>query len=161
MRQLTALQNLCTALAKPNQLSAPWHELNATLQREIGHKLMTVLRIDPTQQWSERIYSSQPDAFASHGRKLLGAAPQMRRVIAAGQPMIIDGEAAVRAAFPDHGQIFSLGCACVMNVPLIWHGNVLANVNLLDVEGAYSHTAANFAQVASYLCLPTLLITTS
>lgn len=153
------LLDLCVALAEPEQPWATWRALDATLKREIGHKLMTVLRIDPTQQWSERIYSSQPGAFASQGRKLLDAAPQMRRVIAARHPLIVNGEAAVRAAFPDHEKIFSLGCACVMNVPLIWRGNVLANVNLLDVEGAYSDTATTIAQVASHLCLPTLLNT--
>lgn len=149
---------LCAALAPPDQPASSFKALDRILQAHLGHRLMTILRIDRDAQWSERLYTSRPDAFASQGRKSIDAAPQMRRVLAAGRPLIVDGEAAVRAAFPDHEHILALGCACVLNVPVRWRGRVIAQLNLLDAAGAYAEPAAALAQVAAHLCIPALLI---
>lgn len=149
---------LCAALAPPDQPASSFKALDRILQAHLGHRLLTILRIDRDAQWSERLYTSRPDAFASQGRKSIDAAPQMRRVLAAGRPLIVDGEAAVRAAFPDHEHILALGCACVLNVPVRWRGRVIAQLNLLDAAGAYAEPAAALAQVAAQLCIPALLI---
>ena len=149
---------LCAALAEPAQPAATFRALDRTLQDRVGHRLLTLLRIDASESWCERVYTSRPDAFASQGRKSLDAAPQMRRVLAAGRPLVVDGEAAVRAAFPDHERIFALGCACVLNVPLRWRGRTVAQLNLLDAAGAYGEPESSLALVAAQLCLPALLI---
>lgn len=157
MQDMAALTSLCAALAAPDQPTATWRALDETLQQRIGHRLLTVLRIDPAEQWSERIYSSQPGAYAAQGRKALRDAPQMGLVVAARRPLLVDGVAAVRTAFPDHERILALGCSCVLNVPVLWRGRVVANVNILDAEGSYGEAAMAVAQVASHLCLPALL----
>jgi hypothetical protein len=149
---------LCSAQAEPSQPAATFIALDRALQESIGHRLLTLLRIDASETWCERVYTSRPDAFASQGRKALDAAPQMRRVLAAGRPLIVDGEAAVRAAFPDHERILALGCACVLNVPIRWRGRTVAQLNLLDAAGAYGDPEAALALVAAQLCLPALLI---
>lgn len=154
---IQALERLCAAADEPERLAATWRALDVVLQARLGHKLLTVQRIDASRQWSERIYSSQPDAFGSYGRKSLDAAPQMRRVIAAGRPLIVDGEDAVRTTFPDHLRILAMGGACVLMVPLRWSGRTLAVVNLLGETGRYSETDASFASVAARLCMPALL----
>lgn len=148
---------MCAAHAELSQPEATFQSLDRALQDSVGHRLLTLLRIDTDQEWCERIYTSRPDAFASSGRKSLDAAPQMRRVLAAGRPMIVDGEAAVRAAFPDHERIFALGCACVLNVPVRWCGRTVAQLNLLDAAGAYAEPEAALALLAAQLCLPALL----
>ena len=148
---------MCAAQAEPAQPGATFRTLDHALQHSMGHRLLTLLRIDTDQAWCERVYTSRPDAFAPSGRKSLDAAPQMRRVLAAGRPLIVDGEAAVRAAFPDHERILALGCACVLNVPVRWHGHTVAQLNLLDAAGAYAEPEATLALVAAQLCLPALL----
>jgi transcriptional regulator with GAF, ATPase, and Fis domain len=155
---IAALLELCAAHAEDGQPAATFRALDRVLQECLGHRLMTILRIDPDEAWSERIYTSRPHTFSSQDRKSLDAAPQMRRVIAAGRPVIVDGDAAVRAAFPDHERIFALGCACVLNVPVRWRARTIANLNLLGAAGAYSEKDAVLAQLAGHLCLPALLI---
>ncbi len=118
---------------------------------------MTILKIDASESFSERIYSSKPDLFSSGGQKALDTAPQMRKVIAAGRPLVVDGRDAIRASFPDHNLIFSLGCECIINVPLRWQGKTVANVNVLGPKGAYDNENAIKIEVACYLCLPVML----
>jgi hypothetical protein len=154
---ISALLDICAAQAEAQQPAACFGALDRALQQCVGHQLMTILRIDETETWSERMYSSRPDIFSPQGRKSLAAAPQMRRVIAGGRPLIVDGEAAIRAAFPDHALIFSLGCRCVLNVPVRWRGRSVANLNLLGAA-AYSDSDAALAQLAAQLCLPALLM---
>lgn len=154
---IQALERLCAAADEAERPAATWRALDVVLQARLGHKLLTVQRIDASRQWAERIYSSQPDAFGAHGRKSLDAAPQMRRVIAAGRPLIIDGEDAVRTSFPDHARILAMGGACVLMLPLRWSGRTLAVINLLGETGRYSDADASFASVAARLCMPTLL----
>jgi transcriptional regulator with GAF, ATPase, and Fis domain len=154
---IAAALALCAAQAEAMQPTAIFQALDRVLQEAMGHRLLTLLRIDAEQTWCERVYTSRPDAFASQGRKALDAAPQMRRVLAAGRPLIVDGEAAVRAAFPDHERIFALGAACVLNVPVRWRGRTVAQLNLLDAAGAYADSEAALALVAAQLCLPALL----
>lgn len=155
---IAAALELCASHAEASQPAATFRALDRMLQDRVGHRLLTILRIDPDEAWCERIYTSRPDIFSSSARKSLDAAPQMRRVLAAGRPLIVDGEAAVRAAFPDHERIFALDCACVLNVPVRWRGRTVAQLNLLDAAGAYSEPDAALAQVAAHLCLPALLI---
>jgi hypothetical protein len=154
---IQALESLCAAADETERPAAAWRALDVVLQAKLGHKLLTVQRIDASRQWSERIYSSQPDAFGAYGRKSLDAAPQMRRVIASGRPLIIDGEEAVRGAFPDHARILAMGGACVLMLPLRWSGRTLAVINLLGETGAYADADARFAWVAARLCMPALL----
>ncbi len=155
---IDVVQALCAAHAEPSQPHATFRALDRALQDSVGHRLLTLLRICPDESWCERVYSSRPEAFASQGRKSLDAAPHMRRVLAAGRPLIVDGEAAVRTAFPDHERIYALGCACVLNVPVRWCGRTVAQLNLLDAAGAYAEPEAALAWVAAQLCLPALLI---
>jgi hypothetical protein len=154
---IQALERLCAAADEPARPSAAWRALDVLLQQRIGHKLLTVQRIDVSRQWSERVYSSQPDAFGAYGRKSLDAAPQMRRVIATGKPLILDGEDTVRSAFPDHARILAMGGACVLMVPMRVNGRTLAVINLLGETGRYTDADASFASVAARLCVSALL----
>lgn len=125
--------------------------LDEVLQTLVGHKLLTVLKIDAAQQWSTRWYSSQPERFAAQRRKALCDAPQMRRVIAAGVPLLVNGVEQVRAAFPDHQRIFDLGCASVLNIPVRIAHRSVANINLLHEADHYpapDSEAVKWAEIA-------------
>jgi hypothetical protein len=131
--------------------------LDQYLKMSVGHTLMTILKIDTSELFSERIYTSNPTLFSSNGKKALDAAPQMRKVIAAGRPLIVNGRDAIRASFPDYDLIFSLGCECIINVPLRWQGKTIANVNVLGPRCAYNSKNSAKIELACYLCLPVML----
>lgn len=126
--------------------------LDDVLQDCVGHKVMTILKIDSAQMWSERIYSSHPLQFALHRRKALSTAPQMQRVIAAGEPLLVNGEANVRAAFPDAQRILDSGCASVLNIPVRLGHRFIANVNLLHDADHYESSTVEALKLANCAC---------
>lgn len=130
----------------------PLHVLDGVLQALVGHKLMTVLKIDAAQQWSTRVYSSQPEHFATQRRKSLCDAPQMQKAIAAGAPVLVDGADPVRAAFPDHARIMSLGCASVLTIPIRIGHHAVANVNLLHAADHYPPVDSDAMSLANIAC---------
>lgn len=155
--QADYLVKLCRLSGDVGSPEDSFRILDQYLKTSVGHTLMTILKIDTLESFSERIYTSKPALFSSNGKKALDAAPQMRKVIAAGRPLIVNGRDAIRASFPDYDLIFSLGCECIINVPLRWQGKTIANVNVLGPRCAYDNKNAVKIELACYLCLPVML----
>lgn len=115
------------------------HALAATL----GHRLFTVMRYHRDSGESERIYSSNPQAYPVGGRKALQEAGWVDRVFRQRQPFLGRNAADLREVFPDHRLIASLGLQSVLNLPVARGAAVLGTLNLLHQENWYD--AADFA----------------
>jgi hypothetical protein len=63
----------------------------------------------------------------------------------------------IRAVFFDHELILSLGCASVLNVPVVWDGRTLGTINLLHEAGWYDEGDVPVAQIFAALAAPALL----
>jgi hypothetical protein len=59
--------------------------------------------------------------------------------------------------FFDHELILSLGCASVLNVPVVWDARTLGTINLLHEAGWYDEVDVPMAEVFAALSVPLLL----
>src|SRR5206468_3299839 len=112
----------------------------------IGHKPFTVLLRPAGASESERRYTNQPAAYPVGGRKPVTTSAWTERLFVERKPYIGRSAEDIRTVFFDHELILSLGCASVLNVPVVWNGRTLGTINLLHEAGWYDPAAAPGAQ---------------
>jgi GAF domain-containing protein len=103
----------------------------------IGHRLMTILMLDPTTLEVHRLYSTNPQAYPAGGSKPMRATPWGLRVLEEGRHFIGYNADDIRANFADHELIIGLGLESILNVPVRLHGRVLGTMNLLHEADFY------------------------
>lgn len=128
---VTPAGRIAAALADPQQPGASFTALDAALQEVVGHRFLTILAYRWDEGVAERRYSSRPELYPALGRKAFSEAPTQRRVAETRQPYIGHDAADIRRDFPDHDRIFALGCESILNMPVLWRGRALGQVNLL------------------------------
>lgn len=129
--------DLAEALADPRQPEATFIALDGALQQDVGHRFLTILAYRWEDGVAERLYSSRPDLFPAGGRKAFRDAPTQRRVAETRRPYIGRDATDIRRDFPDHAKIFALDCESILNMPVLWRGRALGQVNLLHAAGHY------------------------
>ena len=153
-------ENIEELLAAQRRSPQPQHifeTLAQVMKDEIGHILFTVLYQHQEPRELERLYTNQPETYPVSGRKQIVPSAWTEQVLDRGEPYIGVNADDIRAAFPDHRTIEELGCASVLNIPLVYDGAVLGSVNLLHEEGFYNlHHIAPARLLASF-ALPALL----
>lgn len=153
----TIAAGLAEALADPSQPQAGFAALDHALQAAAGHRLLTVLRYRFAEGDAERLYSNQPALFPAGSRKPFADAPIQRRVAETGLPYIGRDAADLRRDFPDHDKIFALGCASILNMPVVWRGRALGQVNLLHEEHRYAAHHLPLVRVLAQMTIPLFL----
>lgn len=119
--------------------------LEHALAQTVGYRYMTVLFYDVERDEAERVFSSNPAVFPATGRKPFTQGPIMARVRETGQPYVaIDRQALIRD-YPDHEKIFSMGCASLVNLPVVIEGEVIGQINLLHDQGFYTEQKIELA----------------
>ncbi|MNK83253.1 hypothetical protein D3C87_1030570 [compost metagenome] len=117
---------------------ASFEALDHALRRFPGHRLFTVLAIDPGLAASRRLYTSDPVAYPCGGTKPLHHDNDFfREVVQGGRARICVDQEDCRRAFPDHALIDALGCRSAINVPIRHDGCTLGSLNLLHEEHWY------------------------
>jgi hypothetical protein len=149
---------LAEALARPDQPHATFAALDAALQRAVGHRFLTMLLYRFEEGVAERLYSSRPDLYPARGRKSFAEAPTQRRVAETREPYIGRDAAGIRRDFPDHAKIFALGCESILNMPVLWAGRALGQVNLLHVAGHYGPHHLPPVRDLVQMCIPAFLL---
>jgi len=125
-------------LAEIQAAADPFPLLDRHMGEVIGHKLFTLMVIDRVANEAARVYSSHPSAYPVKGRKPLGELTAWgEQVISRKEPYIGRNADDIRAVFPDHLTIAALGCASVLNLPVITDGATVGTVNLLHEAGWY------------------------
>jgi len=154
-------QNAIDLLLSAQRLAPQPEEIFRTLDQvmgdEIGHRLFTVLRQHQQPRELERLYTNQPEAYPVSGRKVIVPSFWTSEVLDHGNPYIGYTAADIRDAFPDHETIAALGCASVLNIPLVYAGVVYGSVNLLHEENYYNEQQVNTARLLASFALPALL----
>ena len=116
-----------------------------------------MLALDWTHGLSVRHYSSAPLAYPPGGAKPIVPGGEFHaRVIEAGEPRFCADADAIRAAFPDHALILSLGCESAVNVPVRWNGRTLGSLNLLHEAGWYGEDMLPVLRVYGAMAVPLL-----
>ena len=144
------------ALARANQPTATFEALDSALGTVLGHKLFTILRWHADRRESERLYTSQPGAYPVGGRKPLNVTAWSRRVLEERRPYIGRTAEDIRAHFFDHELIASLGCASILNVPVVWSDRVLGTLNLLHEAQWYDDADVPVGLAFAGLAVPAL-----
>ena len=154
--ELTCAPALARVLAGGSP-QAGLRQLDVALARDLGHRLFTVLALDWTRGLSVRHYSSAPLAYPPGGAKPIVPGGEFHaRVIEAGEPRFCADADAIRAAFPDHELILSLGCESAVNVPVRWNGRTLGSLNLLHEAGWYGEDMLPVLRVYGAMAVPLL-----
>jgi hypothetical protein len=91
------------------------------------------------------------------GRKPVSPTPWTERLFVERRPYIGRTAEDIRAVFFDHELILSLGCASVLNVPVVWDGHTLGTINLLHEAGWYDEADIAVGQLFAALTIPALL----
>jgi len=86
-----------------------------------------------------------------------GQSPWTTRLLRQGLPFIGRDAAAIRAHFADHETILALGCESVLNLPVLWDGQVLGTVNLLHGPSHFTDEHARAGMVLAAWAAPALL----
>jgi hypothetical protein len=154
---LPHLHAVAMAAARAGQPDVLFGALDRALGAVLGHKLFTVLLHHAATGESERRYTNQPAAYPVGGRKTLNPTAWAQQVIHERRPYIGRTAADIRAVFFDHELIASLGCASVINVPVVWNGRVLGTLNLLHEEGWYDESDVAIGSTFAALTAPALL----
>ncbi|SMC48891.1 GAF domain-containing protein [Rhizobium sp. RU36D] len=147
--------DLLQHLARPGQPQTLYRELELQLSKDIGFGLFTLLYADGHEV--ARVYSSDENSYPVFGRKAMGPTPWGEKVLKNGQPFLGPDKAAIVWAFFDHELIFSLGLGAVINIPVVYNGETIGTMNLLDKEGAYTQAHLDKAAAYAPLLIPAYL----
>jgi GAF domain-containing protein len=154
---LPHLEAVARAITEGGQPEPAFRALDRAMGAVIGHKLFTVLLHHPGARESERRYTNQPAAYPVGGRKPVTTSPWTERLFVERQPYIGKDAEDIRKVFFDHELILSLGCASVLNVPVVWDGRTLGTINLLHEVGFYDERDVPVGQTFAALAAPALL----
>ena len=158
---LPHLAAVARALTEPGQPLATFRALDSALGRVLGHTLFTILLHHDATRESERVYTNQPAAYPVGGRKPLRDTAWGRQVIHDRQPFIGRTPADIVEHFPDHALIASLGCASIINLPVVWNDRLLGTINLLHEEGWYDDADVPTGLAFAALAVPAYLLAAS
>jgi hypothetical protein len=120
----------------------------------IGHRLFTVLAVNHARGENRRCYSSMPDAYPVGGTKPIS--PGSLDSLMAGECRFLDTYDDIKAIFPDHALIRSLGCECCVNVPVRWNGTTIGMLNLLHEAQWYTPADVPTFTIMAALAVPAL-----
>ena len=111
--------------------------LDAVSGDTIGHRLFTIMRVDPDRAEVERVHSSLPAVYPVGGRKRKKDTPWSDHVLGSMKVFRGADASAIRAAFDDHETILGLGLGSVLNIPVVADGRCIGTMNLLHEAGWY------------------------
>jgi GAF domain-containing protein len=143
--------------ASRTETDAVFRAVEELVQRAIGFRLFTIMRLHTDSQEVERLYSSLPDAYPVSGRKPKQGTPWGAQVLDRGEIFIANTPDEVRAAFADYELIFSLGVGAIMNVPIRFRGRSLGTMNICAEAGRFSEADHAPGRLLAGLLVPPLL----
>jgi hypothetical protein len=155
------LEAVARAVATAGQPEPTFRALDTALHAVLGHKLFTVLLHHEATRESARIYTNQPAAYPIGGRKPLRDTAWGRQVIGERRAFIGRTAADIAGHFPDHALIASLGCAAILNLPVVWNDRLLGTMNLLHEERWYDVADVPIGLAFAALAVPAYLLAVS
>ena len=127
--------------------------LAEALQAVVGHKVMTVLKLDVPNLTSTRLFSSEA-SYPPGGRKQHARGAWSAAVIDRGTYFLAPTATDVRTHFPDAAGIEAAGCGSIVCLPVRHGGVTLATLNLWHASGHYDAAKAERALPLVSLLVP-------
>ncbi|AKO99470.1 hypothetical protein MALG_04341 (plasmid) [Marinovum algicola DG 898] len=150
----TALRTFEDALSGAVTETQAFDALCALTKATVGAKLFTVMTADMQAMLARRAYTDDPENYPTSGTKEITLNPWFEQVHGRRESFVANTLADIDAVFPDAELIGRLGCASVVNLPVILGGELVATVNILHEEGYY--TPDRVAQAEELLRLPAM-----
>ena len=147
--ELAAFNDALAIATKPEE---PFEALWRLTDAMIGAKLFTLMEANMKTERSGRIFTSHPEEYPVSGSKPItynswfDVVHKQRRAFVANNLVDID------KVFPDAVLISQLGCASVINLPIVLNDTLVGTVNILNGEN--HHTEERVELVTSLLSLP-------
>lgn len=155
---MTDLASVLSAFDNHQQPDALYAAIDAALARLPGFKLFTILVCQHEKKLTQRIYTSNPQAYPVGGTKPMTPNPWGDRVVGRGETYIGYDREDIKAAFFDYELIWSLGCESVINVPIRWRGQTVGTFNLLHQAGFYNDQHVEPVRLMAQLSLPAVFM---
>jgi len=118
-----------------------------SFQREFGHKLFTLLKIDRNAGLMRRLYSSNTKINPVGGTKPIEAGNWTQRVLVEGLHYVGRNRSDLKSVFAEHEALFDLGCESVLNTPILSRGQIIGSINILDIENHYTEDMCPLASL--------------
>jgi hypothetical protein len=131
-------QQFLAALAAPDQPRTSFAALQRLARRNVGAEIFTVMVRDNAANALRRLHSSHPTEYPVSGFKPETPGKWQDQVVGRREPFVANTIEAIAEVFPDHELIMSLGCASVVNVPIVFDDAVIGSLNLLEAAGHYT-----------------------
>ena len=109
----------------------------ADLEAQLAVRLFTVSVQDRAAGIARRAYSNDPHSYPTTVPKPIQHDAWSDRVLGRGETFVANSVAEFAPWFFDHAQLDAMGLRAAVNVPVIWQGQALGTINLLDGEGAF------------------------
>ena len=151
------LDALIATLKKPHEPADLMRQLADMLQKQIGHKLFTILLVGANREDTVRVYSDNLDAYPVNRVKRMGVTPWGSQVIHGCKTYIAKNDDDIRWAFPDHELIKSLGLSSALSVPIVYKGQCLAVLNLQHQAMWYRNEHVVIAESFTPFLIPAML----
>lgn len=143
-------ETLLSLLSETDQPGRTYRAIEEETRRRVGHKLFTLLHVDGEEV--ARVHSSDPEKYPVSGRKHMGPTPWGDLVLKRKKHFVGSDMEAIRWAFFDHELIAGMGLGAVINIPVIYNGETVGTMNMLDAEHSYTEAdAARVAGLANFL----------
>jgi hypothetical protein len=146
---------LCDALARASTPDQALQQIEAARLALLGKGLLTVnmdaTRPDdpPDELQLQRLWTSNPQAYAVGGRKRKTLTPWTQQLLRRSEIFIGEGDEALAEIFEEHQQIVALGLHAVVNVPLLLAGRCVATFNVLGERSYWmAHEVATIRLLA-------------
>lgn len=149
-----ALLEFQTALEQATTETQAFDALCALTKATVGAKLFTVMTADMDAMLARRVYTDDAENYPTSGTKEITIDTWFEQVHGRQECFVANTLADIDAVFPDAELIGRLGCASVVNLPIIIGGKMVATVNILHEEGYYTPTRVE--QVKALLTLPAI-----
>ena len=130
-----------------------YKRLDKLISRLVGHKLFTLMVIDQSGKYVERVYSNNKKIYPLLGTKSIPANEWTKQVLIEKKEFLGSNYKQIKKLFFDHETIKSIGCGSIINLPVISNNKVLGTLNILHKENYYNKTnlknVRDFAQLLS------------
>ena len=150
-----ALAAFDAAIAIAKSPEAAFKALQDLAQATVGAKLFTVMTVDMAAEVARRAYTSDPVNYPASGTKPINYGPWFDIVHKERRYFVANTIEDIAEVFFDHELINQLGCQSVVNMPIILGNELVATMNILDVEGYY--TPERVQMVRDVLSIPAKL----
>lgn len=150
----TALQIYEQALSKAKTVEQVYDALSQLTAATVGAKLFTVMTVDMEALLARRAYSNMPEAYPTSGTKPITFDDWFEVVHKRHETFVANTLDDIAKVFGDYELIGQLGCASVVNLPVLIKGELVATINILHEEGYYTPEKVQEAQTV--LTLPAL-----